>query len=205
MGDLASVSEIAKGFGLTTILVAIMAWLRARDVERLKSLLGSAEERLRVSLKAEHSTHEARLRIQVERQVHLFELSANAIQEFSHALAEAQQLLLKLGEATYYQRESQRELADQFARRVTALYSKGAMMPPEVEQAATQVRSTLAECVLALDRAWAIPDETRIEATRAELQRVGAAVERFMGATREWKSRTWTALQFDADDSSRAP
>jgi hypothetical protein len=189
---------------LGSLIIAILAWIRAVTVQRktlahelrvtqLQSDLSSSREELKSELARELAAEESRLRVQAELRVKLFEMGAKAVDE---AGVTTQNLIYVYKNYWYTRADEKIAPRSRLAEVTEAVIGTGMFLPPELTEVFENARPyILGRMKQKLHEAQSNENGTEawnvIQAAFAEANE--RALE-FRTAALEWKRAEWQKL-----------
>ena len=177
------------------LVAALLAWLKARDVERLRHELVEREARLREDLVRETRSQESRMRVREETRLRMFTDATRGAEQVERELVVAADEVvtamseLMLDESAAAQGRIQ-TLTENYARGYSGA---GLFLPPELDGPAHAARDAIRRAAGEVRRLGRQDESIEHDDSDEILAPMLAALEDFRRAASGWKQKYWSA------------
>lgn len=191
--------EIQAVATIGALLMALLAWLKSRDVERLRSELTEREERLRAELLRETLAQESRLRVKEETRLHMFTEATRGAAQVERELEIAGDEIVT---AVYELRRDAGEAAFDRVHTLSQSYAQafsgaGIFLPPALDLPARSARTAVLKAAHDIRRLCRRDEPVDQDDSDEVLVPLRESLDAFREAAHAWKRRYWEA--WDAD------
>ncbi len=180
---------------LGALIAALLAWLKARDVERLRHELVEREARLREDLVRETRSQESRLRVKEETRLRMFTDATRGAEQVERELVvAADEVVTAVSELMLDESASAlariQALTENYARGYSGA---GLFLPPDLDAPAQAARDAIRRAAGEVRRLGRRDDPIEHDDSDEVLPPMLASLEEFRRAASEWKRKYWNA------------
>jgi hypothetical protein len=184
---------------LGALIVALLAWLKARDVERLRHELIEREARLREDLVRETRSQESRLRVKEETRLRMFTDATRGAEQVERELVvAADEVVTAVSELMLDESDAAlariRALTESYARGYSGA---GLFLPPELDTPAQATRDAIRRAAGEVKRLARRDDPLEHDDSDEILTPMLASLTKFRDAASAWKRTYWNAWAED--------
>lgn len=181
------------------LIAAGLAWLKVRDIERLRHDFAEREARLREDLLRETRGQESRLRVKEETRLRMFtEATRGAEQVERELVVAADEVVTAVSELMLDEAEAARSRIQRLSGDYARGYSgAGLFLPPELDASAQAARDAIRQAAGEVRRLSRRDDSIEHEDSDEVLTPMLEALTVFRQAASAWKQKYWNAWAED--------